>query len=102
MTLTYTVYNYITCHSVNALTLTCTHTYTHMYTHTHTDMDRRTDVPVVSWYNILQLLLNVLQCCPHSVMTGASRTTTIGADWSEVSELWFLSMQGESGDDMPK
>ena len=74
-------------------TLTCTHTHTNK--HTHTDMDRRTEVPLVSWCNILRLLLNVLQCCPHSVLAGASHNNSTGADWSEVSELWFLAMQGE-------
>lgn len=55
---------------------------------------------VLSWHRILQLLVHAVKLYPHASTAMVSHKSSVSADdhdhcqWSDISELWFLAMQG--------
>ena len=52
---------------------------------------------MLSWHRILQLLVHAVKLYPHaSTISHKSSVSAVDAhcQWSEISELWFLAMQG--------
>lgn len=51
---------------------------------------------MLSWHRILELLVHAVRMYPHASTVSHKSSVSVDAhhQWSDISELWFLAMQG--------